>query len=776
MKRVRLSRRWWLSGPIVILAIALLLVTFLALSTAAAMEAELADDEEVPLDEGDEAWLDERGASPSGVLGPAVWAGRGEREVGVEYVANYPGTAHDLPNAANNAWGFYNILRWYGGGGCSWYGNDCYIWGNANAWEEDFKRTDRGGTNNNWVDDVDIVFYEGHGNPSLFTFKTPTGGGTHDDSYLTYTDARRAWGDKDAEYIALLSCSVLADSHEVDWSRTMYGLHLLLGFETTAYDVRNFGARFAWRIVAGDYIRTAWFRACDTHQPSGVRAKVLANEYAHFFDTWYNRYGDSWDYDYRVVTHPCGATSHWVTSNLVSPGAPQEANQVEVLPVFYTPPLSLAEQQAEWGSLTSAFEMPTQTIQMRPSAPTGDYWVSVIDGRELEMDTASGQFYYIDHNKLYSTTASSQARILAPSGAKDIADQFLTSNGLMPADAQFTAVLSETVETVEVSPTVGMGPVAAQVVAQTVTDYQVYYSRIMTYTTTTVQGGALVEQVHEVAVVGPGSKLKVYVDAGGGAARVAAPGQFGAVVGAMGGWRSTTEGGGASAPQAATVPLLAYDQIEQLFYQLEPQVALEHVPFDNPTHKEIISYTVGEWEEPTGLGQAELFPTYVLKARYEGEVTPSVGVTESVVVTDFTYIPANQAYMRPLARIDAHSDLSKNYWPGQVITATAADASLPLVDLGYHDLLTFTLGSDGLYIYDWYRDNVAAENHIGSSRDLVYTITTPSEAGHAVPVAQTIILQVTDVDSAHASQDTSVTSTQVNVIPPVFLPLILRSS
>lgn len=694
-----------------------------------------------------------------------------DREIGVEYIANYPGTSSDLPNAAGNAWGFYNKLRSYGGS-CSV--GKCFIYGNASAYEEDFKRHDRGGTNNNYVDDVDIVFYEGHGNPSLFTFKTPTGGGTHDDSYLTYTDARLAWGDRDAEWIALLSCSVLADSHEGDWAWTMNGLHLLLGFQTTAYDVGGFGYWFARHIGSGYSIRTAWFKACDTHQPAGVTAKVLAEDWRHFYDTWYYQYPDSWDYTYYRSRHACGSVSPLVSNNLVTAAEPGKVT--EVMPVFATPALSLEQQRAEWGSLTSAFEMPTRSVAVSGLNAGDTYSTSIsLDGRELEMDQANGLFYYINHNNLFTMTTPSRVQTISAAGAKDIADTFLTNNGLMPGDALFTTVMSETVATVEtVTGTVGLQSSTTRVLAETVTDYQVFYSRVLTYTTATIQDGKVIQHVASVPVVGPGSKLKVYVSAGGGAARVASASADGAVVGAMGGWRGIDEKAGQRALQS-TVTILPYAMIEQLFQQLEPEVALEQVPFSDPTQKEILSHTIGVWEEPTGEGQAELYPAYVLNARYQGEAETSPGITQTVVVTDYTYLPANQEYMRPLARIDAHSDLSMNYIPGQVITATAADASLTLAELGYHSSLTFTLGSGGLYVYDWYLGSVADDNHIDSGRNLEHTITIPSDAGHAVPVPQTIILVVTDVESEHSAQDTSNASIDVDVMPPVFLPLVLRN-
>ena len=115
---------------------------------------------------------------------------------------------------------------------------------NADSWEEDFKRNSLGGTNQAWVDDVDLVFYEGHGWPGGFTFYSG-----HDDGSLTYQDAYRTWGDRDVEWIGLLSCSVLADSHRVDWANTMANLHLLMGFKTTAYDVAALAPSSATRFA-----------------------------------------------------------------------------------------------------------------------------------------------------------------------------------------------------------------------------------------------------------------------------------------------------------------------------------------------------------------------------------------------------------------------------------------------------------------------------------------------------------------------------------------------
>ncbi|MBN1640901.1 MAG: hypothetical protein JXA09_06675 [Anaerolineae bacterium] len=670
-------------------------------------------------------------------------------EVGVYYVADYPGTSSDLPNAWSNGWGLYNTLR--GAGWCGSTGMDCFIWYNANAWEEDFKRHDWGGTNNYWVDKVDLVFYEGHGNPGLFTFKTPYGNCTHDDSYLTYSDARLSWGDGDLEYMALLSCSVLADSHELDWVWTMNHLHLLMGFETTAYDVYGFGTKFAQYINAGYRFSLAWMKACDQKQPTGVRAKVLAEEYNHFYDTRYYQYPDAWDYYYHKWEHVCGS----------EPARYVDVSQMQTLPIFLTPELGLDEAQAAWDNLGKAFEMPAPA---GPSALGEDYWVSEVDGRELEMDTVNGLFYYVDHNELFSPTLPAGAHVLTPEDAQGIADMFLTDNGLMPGDAQFYEVVNETVQTAE-APEGGVSAAEARVVADDLVGYQVIYSRILTFIPT-----AQADPV-SVSVVGPGSKLKVYVSPEGGGAQVAASGP-GAVVGAQGGWRAVGQPAGLQ--PVAEVPVLPYDKVEQLFQLLEPQVALGEVPFDNPTSKEVLSYTLGYWEESTGLGQDQLYPTWVFEARYEG-----VADGEPLVVTGTCFIPANETYIRPLAKIASHSDLSGNILAGTVITFTAADATKPLSELGYGADLNFVLGSAGeppVRNYDWYLNTVDPANKIGSGRELAYEVAITGGGGHDGPVSQTVILVVTDPFSDHSAQNTNTDMAAFEVVPGVFLPTVLKTA
>jgi len=109
-----------------------------------------------------------------------------------------------------------------------------FKWTGTNAWERDFRETSapQNGDDSNWVDDVDLAWYTGHGNPNSFTFDN----NTHDDGSIVVADGR--WGNRDLEWLQLESCNVLQfDSGGTliwdRWAQTFDGIHLLNGFQTT---------------------------------------------------------------------------------------------------------------------------------------------------------------------------------------------------------------------------------------------------------------------------------------------------------------------------------------------------------------------------------------------------------------------------------------------------------------------------------------------------------------------------------------------------------------
>lgn len=110
------------------------------------------------------------------------------------------------------------------------------------------------GLNEMVMDTADIAFYAGHGNPNLITF-TETYHGSGTPYYKLWNSAknlRHSWGDRwqlgysggaQEEWMALLSCEVLAQPDDPNWDYLAYerwgpafnGLHSMLGFETEAW-------------------------------------------------------------------------------------------------------------------------------------------------------------------------------------------------------------------------------------------------------------------------------------------------------------------------------------------------------------------------------------------------------------------------------------------------------------------------------------------------------------------------------------------------------------
>lgn len=144
-----------------------------------------------------------------------------------------------------------------------------FSWSGTSAWEQDFKSPN----DSDWIDNTDITFYVGHGYGGGFTFENTS----NDDGTLDYDDATGDWGDKDLEWLALLSCQVMKQewsgmSRFDRWKQEFDGLHLLLGFHTNAYARSSFSGEFADNMLKSSplRVRQAWFEATDTNQPDGV--------------------------------------------------------------------------------------------------------------------------------------------------------------------------------------------------------------------------------------------------------------------------------------------------------------------------------------------------------------------------------------------------------------------------------------------------------------------------------------------------------------------------
>lgn len=201
--------------------------------------------------------------------------------IGIEWVKSYHGRAANLTNTKPQAEGFYNTLS----------ATRQFNWGDDLAWDQDFEQQGQGspatGTDTTWVDNVDMVFFSGHGSPGSFLF-----GVASDDAKAKPTEI--VWGNRDLEYIALDACNVLEESGVFSrWGWPVFkGLHLMLGFHTTTGDEPDRGRILAQYLNAGNTVRSAWIKACQDTEGSDTQWAYLRADQAGtdtYNDHWWGK-------------------------------------------------------------------------------------------------------------------------------------------------------------------------------------------------------------------------------------------------------------------------------------------------------------------------------------------------------------------------------------------------------------------------------------------------------------------------------------------------------
>jgi hypothetical protein len=174
------------------------------------------------------------------------------------------GQSGGLPGSQSNAKGFVDGLAADG-----WLVN--FNWGDANAWESDWRRND-----DTWVDAADFVFYTGHANMNGWTLASP------DDGMLSFTEVGSApatpgdlWGQNDLEWIVVAACGPLQDSLLAAgggdvlarWDGAFDGLHSLMGYGAVTFDNTEEGARLVKYAKQGTPLIDAWLRTGQEIQP-----------------------------------------------------------------------------------------------------------------------------------------------------------------------------------------------------------------------------------------------------------------------------------------------------------------------------------------------------------------------------------------------------------------------------------------------------------------------------------------------------------------------------
>jgi hypothetical protein len=213
----------------------------------------------------------------------------GRVDVGSEGIGNSQG----LPNTASNTADFRDEMEDVSTIAFHWADNDVF--------ESDFVDAVFGGDDATWGDNVDLMWFQGHGNANGFAT-----GATQGDGFVDKSEAR--WGDDDLEWLVVHSCDVLtlgSGSSSVwnRWKPAFRGLHLLLGYGNSSYNVDGDGNEFGDDLADDDMrIRSAWVDANESEQPDGVIYRYMGV------------YGPSGEWNRNDYFHGIGSVSGDITT------------------------------------------------------------------------------------------------------------------------------------------------------------------------------------------------------------------------------------------------------------------------------------------------------------------------------------------------------------------------------------------------------------------------------------------------------------------------------
>ncbi|MFZ1756540.1 MAG: DUF6345 domain-containing protein, partial [Caldilineaceae bacterium] len=735
--------------------------------------AEPAAPESQPADEAD---------APESVDGRVTTYDDSRLDFGVWYVQNYTGLS-DLPLTQADALGLRTELRSSGYSTPTWYSR--FNRGNAAAYADHWERWQAFGSEYNYIDEVDLAYFAGHGSSTRFYF----GDGYNwfdnlvRDKTVHYNDVYRSWGNEDLDWVGLAACQVLDDPNLGNWANSMDGLRLIMGFKTVMSDVA-FGKWFGEYIRRGYTLPQAWFKAVDVTQNRSKIARVVAQESWMYNDRYYNHASQ----DYRDNTYwywTKRATRALGRSDVDDGRRFVNAKTTTEMPIYQVQPLSLDEANNRWGALGSATGVTTTNFSVAThlSARAGlDGEVSAglrfSADNKLQLDEGSGLFGYANTDQLYIVAGEPLSRTgqamvsLSATDAITMAAQFLKGAGLLPGDAHLAGVqpdvLAEAAAPTGQRSNSGIG----QVLSEQTTANHVVYSRVLTHTTQATERTPA--ETVEFSVLGPGAKLLVTVADAVPAGLSAAAAVQEAVLGANGGYRAVQTPVNRETGAPLTVQVLPYETVAKLLdlnqqghAELEARYALAYQGIPDIESRTIQTYTLAYWEGSMAFNQAQLIPVYAFTVRNVVE-GGGINITEAE-------FPVNALYYPPIAKVDSvvakGTTTSPNpVAPGAVLTLSAVDATSTLADIGYDAALNFSPGS-GDYIYNWYQGEISAENLIGTGRVVDYTAAIPvgEDLMDGVVRPVSIILEVRDI-SPQSDRQVSTAVHELGVAAPVYLP------
>ncbi|MGD8819069.1 MAG: DUF6345 domain-containing protein [Anaerolineae bacterium] len=652
--------------------------------------------------------------------------------VGVEWVAQFTTcSANNLPNCTEpECMKLYNTLVNKEG----WTGE--FHWGDSSAWETDFKRAAAGGSENSWIDSVDLGLFCSHGSGAYDEFWNKNlsslyFGDPHNDCHLTPGEAYKSYGDYNLEWLAVFACSVLSDGGPAPyynrgyWASTMDGLHLLLAMKTTMYCSSQIGQKWAdymrgiqWPFWPHFWLRPpykitqAWFEAVDDTQPGGVCARVLAEVKDNYNDyLWGKGYvspdptanGVYWYWDHCSCTPP--------------PVQVQDLDQGFALPVLKVLPREV-NQEYVLQNIAPAWEMQDSAVY---SDTQHFYLMQTTEGmtETLQIDKASGGYKYRIQSTLWNPPTAT-LELLGPRESFARAEQFFNSlpaenlPGVWYRNGDTTFAQEQMVE-VQLE-TLPDGTTIEEELQSVAVDNALSWGRVIQILVGTDRG--TVQQ--EVSIVGPGARTKMYLGDGG------------EILGVQGGSRDLMD-----MAIRQTVAIIPYTTAWEMFLE-DPNIALATIPwaFDEVTYSDV---TIGYYEQPQFQEQQELIPAWIFNADFTSGGTP---LAQGVLV----YVPAATEYLPPKVQID-RPEAGATFSDGETVTFNGS----------------VTQGK-APYTYEWYSSH---DGLLGSEATSEASLSGAVEKGELI--SHTISLQVTDANGQEGAD-----SRVVFVRTAAYLPIILR--
>jgi hypothetical protein len=612
-----------------------------------------------------------------------------------------------------------------------------FHWGNSTAWETDFKRAAAGGSENSWIDSVDLGLFCSHGSGAYDEFWNKNlsslyFGYPHNDCHLTPGEAYKSYGDNNLEWLAVFACSVLSESGPAPyynrgyWATTMDGLHLLLAMKTTMYCSSQIGQKWAdymrgikWPLWPYFWLRPpykitqAWFEAVDDTQPGGVCARVLAEVQDNYNDyLWGKGYvspdptanGIYWYWDHCSCTPP--------------PAQVEDVDQVFTLPILQVMP-RVVNQDYVLQNIAPAWEMQGSGVY---SDTQYFYLMQTTESmtETLQIDKASGGYKYRIQSTLWNPPTTT-LELPGPRESFALADQFLTSveaenlPGVWYRNGATTFALEEMVEVqLETLPT---GTQVEEELQRVAVDNALSWGRLVQVTMGTARG--MVQQ--EVSVVGPGARTKMYIGDGG------------EILGVQGGSRDLMD-----LTTRQTVEIIPYTEAWEMFLK-DPSIALATIPwaFDEATYSAV---TIGYYEQPQFQEQQELVPTWIFTADFSSEGAP---LAQGVLV----YVPAAAEYLPPEVQIDK-PEAGATFSDGETLTFSGLVAQ----------------NGKAPFTYEWYSSH---NGFLGDGATIQAPLSGAVEKGELI--SHTISLQVTDANGQEGAA-----SQVIFVRTASYLPVVLR--